>query len=152
MRSLYWKIFISFWFASTLIIVTTAWVTSELARKAAIPAHEKVFMDSYANAAVTTYESGHSTALKRWIKHASKSRHMTFYLLCNNGEIISNENPPPVVVQITQDLVHEKLTEGLLKFGNIIVSHEILSTSGKAYRLAAVSDKPLSHLDRKSVV
>ncbi|OGV47945.1 MAG: two-component sensor histidine kinase, partial [Legionellales bacterium RIFCSPHIGHO2_12_FULL_42_9] len=145
MRSLYWKIFISFWFASTLIIVTTAWVTSELARKAAIPAHEKVFMDSYANAAVTTYESGHSTALKRWIKHASKSRHMTFYLLCNNGEIISNENPPPVVVQITQDLVHEKLTEGLLKFGNIIVSHEILSTSGKAYRLAAVSDKPLSH-------
>lgn len=145
MRSLYWKIFISFWLASTLIIVTTAWVTSELTRKASIPAHEKVFMDSYANAAVTTFESGHSAALKKWLKHAGNSREMSFYLLCNTGEIISNDNPPPVIVQITDDLVHEKLNDGLLKFGNIIVSHEILSTSGKAYRLAAVSDKPLSH-------
>ena len=83
--------------------------------------------------------------LKQWLKHAGNSREMTFYLLCNTGEIISNANPPPVVIKITEDLVHEKLDEGLLKFGNIIVSHEILSTSGKAYRLAAVSDKPLSH-------
>src|SRR3990167_1467306 len=145
MRSLYWKIFISFWLPSTLIIVTTAWVTSELARQSSIPTHEKVFMDSYANAAVTTFESGHSTALLKWLKHAGNSREMTFYFLCSTGNIISVDPPPPVVVQITNDLVHEKLNDGLLKFGNIIVSHEILSTSGKAYRLAAVSDKPLSH-------
>lgn len=31
MRSLYWKIFLSFWLATILIIVTTAWVTSEIA-------------------------------------------------------------------------------------------------------------------------
>src|SRR3990167_4742593 len=145
MRSLYWKIFFSFWLASTLIIVTTAWVTSELTRQASIPAHEKIFMDSYANAAVTTFESGHSATLKQWLKHAGQSRDMSFYLLCNTGKIISNDTPPPVIVQITNDLVHENLNEGLLKFGNIIVSHEILSTSGIAYRLAAVSEKPLSH-------
>lgn len=145
MRSLYWKIFISFWLASTLIIVTTAWVTSELARQASIPAHEKVFMDSYANAAVLTLESGHSAALKKWLNQAGSARDMSFYLLCDTGQIISNDNPPPVIVQITEDLAHAKLNDGLLKFGNIIVSHEILSTSGKAYRLAAVSDKPLSH-------
>lgn len=102
-------------------------------------------MDSYANAAVLTFESGHSAALQKWLIQAGKARDMSFYLLCNTGEIISNDNPPPVIVQITNDLAHAKLNDGLLKFGNIIVSHEILSTSGKAYRLAAISDKPLSH-------
>ena len=145
MRSLYWKIFISFWVASTLIILTTAWVTSELARKASIPAHEKVFMDSYATAAVTTFEAGRHKALKKWLEQAGDRREMTLYLLSNSGEIFSNEMPPPVIQEITDNLVHAKLDEGLLKFGNVIVSHEIISTSGKAYRLAAVSDKPLSH-------
>ena len=145
MRSLYWKIFVSFWVASTLIIVSTAWVTSELARKAAIPVHEKVFMDSYATAAVATFESGHPNTLKKWLKHAGDSREMTLYLLCNNGRIFSNQTPPPIIQHITTNLVHAKLDEGVLRFGNILVSHEILSTSGKAYRLAAVSDKPLSH-------
>ena len=145
MRSLYWKIFLSFWLASTLIIVSTAWVTSELALKSSIPAHEKVFMDSYANAAVTTYESGQSSTLKKWLKQAGQSREMTLYLLCDTGKIIGNRNSPPEIKQIARDLVNENLDEGLLKFGNIIISHEILSTSGHAYRLAAVSDKPLTH-------
>jgi two-component system, OmpR family, sensor histidine kinase CpxA len=145
MRSLYWKIFLSFWLATILTIITTAWVTSEIAQKSSIPAREKVFMDSYANAAVATFESGQHAALKKWLAQTGASKRMTLYLLTSRGEIIGNQPPPEEVIEIGKDLVKEQLDDGMLKFGNLIVSHEILSTSGNAYRLAAVSERPLSH-------
>lgn len=145
MRSLYWKIFLTFWLTTILIIITTAWVTSEITQKSSIPAREQVFMDSYANAAVATFESGRHAALKKWLEQTGLSKNMTLYLLCSTGEIIGNQSPPLVIREITADLVKEELDNGLLKFGNVVVSHEILSTTGRAYRLAAVSDKPLSH-------
>ncbi|HHF7343818.1 TPA: two-component system sensor histidine kinase CpxA [Legionella feeleii] len=145
MLRLYWKIFLSFWLATILIIITTAWVTSEIAQKSSIPARERVFMDSYANAAVATFESGQHLALKKWLNRTGVSRHMTLYLLSSTGEIIGSATPPEIVKQISANLVDEELDDGLLKFGDIIVSHEILSTSGRAYRLVAVSTKPLAH-------
>ncbi|KTD36217.1 sensor histidine kinase CpxA [Legionella nautarum] len=143
MRSLYWKIFLSFWLATILIIITTAWVTSEIAQKSSIPARERVFMDSYANAAVATFESGRHEALSKWLTQIGNSRQMDLYLLTSTGEMIGSPAPPDVVKQIAENL--DELDVGLLKFGDIIVSHEILSTSGKAYRLVAVSEKPLAH-------
>ncbi|MDI9818833.1 MULTISPECIES: two-component system sensor histidine kinase CpxA [unclassified Legionella] len=145
MRSLYWKIFLSFWLATILIIITTAWVTSEIAQKSSIPARERVFMDSYANAAVVTFESGQHAALVKWLNQIGMSRKMTLYLLSSTGEIIGNQTSPEIVRQISENLIKGELDDGLLKFGDIIVSHEILSTSGKAYRLVAVSEKPLAH-------
>ena len=145
MRSLYWKIFLSFWLATSLIIVTTAWVTREIALKSSIPAQERVFMDSYANAAVVTFEQGHRVALLKWLEQTGLSRHMNLFLLTNKGDIISTQAIPDMVKQVSVNLVQGQLDEGILKSGNLIVSHEILSTSGIAYRLAAVSEKPLSH-------
>lgn len=145
MRSLYWKIFLTFWIATILIIVTTAWVISEIAQKSSIPAREQIFMDSYANAAVATFESGRHAALKKWLEQTGQSRKMTLFLLCSTGEIIGNQKPPEELHEITSDLVKQKLDYGMLKFGNLIVSHEILSTSGRAYRLAAVSELPMSN-------
>ncbi|QRN03901.1 HAMP domain-containing protein [Legionella sp. MW5194] len=145
MRSLYWKIFLTFWLASSLIILTTAWVTSEIAQKSSIPAREQVFMDSYANAAVATFESGQHAALTQWMQQTGMSKKMTLFLLVSTGEIVSTQTPPAVVKTIADELVHQRLDDGLLKFGDIVVSHEILSTTGKAYRLVAVSEKPLAH-------
>lgn len=145
MRSLYGKIFLTFWLATILIIITTAWVTSEIAQKSSIPVREQVFMDSYATAAVATFESGQYDALKKWLAHTGQSKKMVMYLLCSTGDIVGPHNPPEEIKRIAADLANEQLDDGILKFGNLIVSHEILSTSGKAYRLAAVSEKPLSH-------
>ncbi len=145
MRKLYWKIFLSFWLATILIIITTAWVTSEIAQKSSIPAREQVFMDSYANAAVATFELGKHQLLKKWLQQTGMSKKMSLYLLSSSGEIISNQLPPLQVKQISTNLSEGKLDEGLLKFGNIVVSHEILSPSHTTYRLVAVSEKPLAH-------
>lgn len=145
MRSLYWKIFLTFWLATILIIVTTAWVTSEIAQKSSIPARERLFMDSYANAAVATFETGHREALTKWLAHTGINKHMTLFLLTSQGDIIGNQDSPALVKKIANNLAHGQLDEGIFKSGNLIVSHEILSTSGMAYRLAAISEKPLAH-------
>ncbi len=146
MRSLYWKIFISFWFATVLIIFTTAWVTSQMAQKSSQPAREEMFMDSYANAAVATFESGQQSALLKWLNQIGLSRHMAIFLLSNTGEIVGTQNPPEHVKLVSKNLMNDELpSEGIFKAGKLIVSHEILSTSGKYYRLAAVSEKPISY-------
>lgn len=146
MLSLYWKIFVAFWLATILLIFTTAWITSEITKTSSIPVHERVFMDSYAHAAVATYESGRKKALEKWLAWVGSLRKMHLYLLASNGEIIGQQGPPEIVQEIAERLVREELDEGLVRLGNILISHEILSTSGKAYRLAAVSDKPLGYL------
>lgn len=146
MRSLYWKIFVSFWLATVLIIFSTAWVTSQIAQKSSQPAREETFMDSYANAAVATFESGQHAALLKWLDKIGLSRHMTLFLLSSNGEIIGEEAPPDSVKTISKNLNNDDLpVQGIFKTGNLIVSHEILSTSGKLYRLVAVSEKPISY-------
>ena len=145
MRSLYWKIFISFWLATILIIVTTAWVTGQIAQKSSQSAQEEHFMDSYANAAVATYESGQQAALLRWLNHIGLSRHMSLYLLSSTGQIVGTLEAPKNVKKIAQNLVKDQLSVGIFKSKNLIVSHEIMSTSGVYYRLAAVSEKPISY-------
>ncbi|STY29410.1 Sensor histidine kinase [Legionella wadsworthii] len=145
MRSLYWKIFISFWLATILIIFTTAWVISHIVQKSSLPAQEQLFMDSYANAAVATYESGRQAALLKWLNKIGISRHMSVYLLTSTGEIIGTQEAPENVKKVAENLLQEQLSEGILKSGKLIVSHEILSTSGKFYRLAAVSETPIYH-------
>ncbi|MGL5742489.1 MAG: two-component system sensor histidine kinase CpxA [Legionella sp.] len=145
MRSLYWKIFISFWLATILIIFTTAWVISHIVQKSSLPAQEQLFMDSYANAAVATYESGQQAALLKWLNKIGISRHMSIYLLTSTGEIIGTQAAPDNVKKVAENLLQDQLSEGILKSGKLIVSHEILATSGKFYRLAAVSEKPIYH-------
>ncbi|KTD60529.1 two-component system sensor histidine kinase CpxA [Legionella shakespearei] len=145
MRSLYWKIFISFWLATILIILTTAWVTSQIAQKASQPAREESFMDSYANAAVATFESGQQSALLKWFDQIGLSRHMDIYLLSSTGEIIGSKAAPEDIKKISASLMKDQLpSEGIFKSGKLIVSHEILSTSGNFYRLVAVSEKPIT--------
>ena len=145
MRSLYWKIFLTFWLATILIIVTTAWVISEIAEKSSKPTQERAFMDSYANAAIVTYEAGHRSALIQWLEKTGLSKQMHLFLLTNKGDIIGNQTVPDVVKKISSNFVGGHLDSGIFKSGNLIVSHEILNNSGLAYRLAAVSEKPLSY-------
>lgn len=145
MRSLYWKIFLSFWLATILIILTTVWFTSQMAKKSSLPAHERVFMDSYATAAVATFESGKKEALRQWLEQVGLSRHMTLYLLSDSGDIVSSHEAPKAVKETSEAMIKNELHEGIFKKGKLIVSHEILTPKGNAYRLAAISEKPLPH-------
>jgi two-component system sensor histidine kinase CpxA len=127
MRSLYWKIFVSFWLATILIIFTTAWVTSQIAQKSSQPAREQAFMDSYANAAVATFESGRRLALLKWLNQIGLSRHMSIYLLSSTGEIVGTQAPPDNVKAVAENLIKDQLSEGIFKSGKLIVKIRICS-------------------------
>ncbi|TAL62337.1 MAG: HAMP domain-containing protein, partial [Legionella sp.] len=90
-------------------------------------------------------ESGKKTALMKLLLKIGITRHMTLYLLSSKGEIISTRKPPNEVVEVRDDLMNNQLSDGIFKSGNLIVSHEILSSSGTRYRLAAITEHPLSH-------
>lgn len=143
MRSLYWKIFISFWLASILIIVTTAWVSSEITQSSSRPTHERFFMDSYANAAVSTYLSSKEKGLRLWLAHAAKERHMQFYLLSSDSGIIANGAIPAQVARLGVQHQKDELDDGLIRMGNQLISHEIMATNGTTYRLVALSYSPI---------
>lgn len=144
MRSLYWKIFLSFWLATILIIFTTAWIMGQIAQKYTLTAHEQVFMDSYASAAIATYESGNKKALNKWLSDVGQKKEMTLYLLSSKGEIIGPEKPQNEIKEVRDELINNHLSDGIFKSGNLIISHEILSPSGIYYRLAALTKQPLA--------
>ncbi|WP_367607273.1 sensor histidine kinase [Legionella sp. W05-934-2] len=155
MRSLYWKIFLSFWLATIVIILITTWVISIVTHKSSLHAHEQIFMDSYATAAVSTYETGNVSTLKKWLEKTGKQKGMHFYLLSSKQGVLGDDNPPESVKTIAKNLIDEELDEGLFKFHNLIISHELVATSGAIYRLAAITNKPiypLSHLPWGSLV
>lgn len=126
-------------------MASTALITSHIAQKTSQPAHEGAFMDSYANAAVATFESGKHQALLKWLDNIGLSRHMALFLLSSTGEIIGSNTPPDKVKEAAQQLRKNQFpNSGIFKFGTLTVSHEIISHTGIVYRLAAVSERPLS--------
>ncbi len=148
MRSLYWKIFLSFWLATIILILITTGVISLLTHKSSALAHEQIFMDSYATAAVSTYESGKEYALNQWIQKAGKRKDMHFFLLSSKQGVLGDRNPPEEVTNIAKNLIDEELNHGLFKFNNLVISHEVITTSGTVYRLAAITNKPIYPLSQ----
>ncbi len=128
-----------------MIILSTAWITSEIAKNSTAPAREIAFMDSYANAAVATFESGKHSALKQWLLSIGLSQHMTLYLINQQGVIFSEAETPNIIKKIAGEFKQSKLKPGIIKLGNIIISHDIISHQNTHYRLIAITEKPLSH-------
>lgn len=100
-------------------------------------------MDSYANAAVSTYLSSHKKGLKLWLAHAAKERHMQFYLLASNGAIIGNGPIPEQIIRLGLQHKQDELDDGLIRSGSRLISHEIMATDGTTYRLVALSYSPI---------
>jgi two-component system sensor histidine kinase CpxA len=146
MHKLYWKIFLSFWLLTSFIVIVTMAITGSLTRQSSIPVSEKIFINSYANAAVATYESGHRKALEQWIKHISLSKHLNIFLLSSNGNIIGMGKIPENVKRLHREFLKNQIPEGIFRENNFIVSHEILTISQKTYRIVAEMHTPISHL------
>lgn len=146
MRKLYWKIFISFWLVTITVILATTYITGLITHQSSIPVSEKVFINSYANAAVATFESGQSTALASWSGHVERTKQITIYLLSSSGEIYGPSSTPKEVTLLSKEYLDNKLPETIFQRGKYIVSHEILTLSQHTYRVAAYMHTPISHL------
>jgi two-component system, OmpR family, sensor histidine kinase CpxA len=92
MRSLFAKIFISFWIAQALffvLVVLVTWVIRQQGEAGAEAAQLKVFND-----AVQAYEQGGNTELHDYFEKIHESEHIRAWLLDDRGEDVSGRPAP----------------------------------------------------------
>ncbi len=82
---------------SSAVIITTIWLTGVVTRQATTPARERAILNSYAHAAIATYESGSKTALDKWQKQIMRSKHLKFYLLSPHQTINDPKTSPKLI-------------------------------------------------------
>lgn len=146
MRNLYWKIFLSFWLVIIVVMMTTMYVTGLVTHRSTIPANERIVINSYANAAVATYESGHRSALIKWLKQTHVKKHVTLYLLEPNGDVIADGEIPQAIKKLALDYSKQQLSAQIMSKDKFIISHEILTASDHVYRVAVSLNMPITHL------
>ena len=144
MRKLYWKIFVSFWLTSSIIVISTIWATGLVTRQATIPIRERLILHNYAYAAVSTYEFGKTESLKKWRDNIANTKGLDFYLISPNKIINSPELTPTLVKKIQKQYHDGELEDGLIRNGNFYVSHEILTLQGEPYRLIFIKSSPIT--------
>ena len=92
MRSLFLKIFLSFWMAQALFLVLAVLVTLAI-RQQAESAWEAE-QTQVLNGAVQAYETGGQAALARYLDQVRQSEHVRAYLLNENDEELSGRRLP----------------------------------------------------------
>src|SRR2546430_2159531 len=92
MRSLFLKIFLSFWMAQALFLVLAVLVTLAIRQQAesAWDAEQAQVL----NGAVQAYETGGQAALARYLEQVRQSEHVRAYLLNENDEELSGRRLP----------------------------------------------------------
>src|SRR5437867_7992781 len=92
MRSLFLKIFLSFWMAQALCLVLAVLVTLAIRQQAesAWDAEQAQVL----NGAVQAYETGGQAALARYLEQVRQSEHVRAYLLNENDEELSGRRLP----------------------------------------------------------
>jgi two-component system, OmpR family, sensor histidine kinase CpxA len=92
MRSLFLKIFLSFWMAQALFLVLAVLVTLAIRQQAesAWEAEQAQVL----NGAVQAYETGGQAALARYLDQVRQSEHVRAYLLNENDEELSGRRLP----------------------------------------------------------
>lgn len=144
MHKLYWKIFLSFWVVSFVIIVSTIWLTGVVTRNTTISEREKNYVNSYAHAAISIYESGKENALLDWLARITQKNKLDFYLLTSDNQILSNKPVSPLVKSLQSDFLKGQMPEGIIKRDHYLISHEFLTLADRFYRLVVITHVPIT--------
>lgn len=143
MHKLFWKIFLSFWLSSSIIIISTIWVTGIIHRQATIPAREKQLLNNYAFSAIASYQSGQYPALKHWMAHVAEEKALNLYLITPNKIINPPTSSPKLINQLQKKYQHGHLKSGVIREKHFYVSPEIITLTGQPFRLITLSNLPI---------
>lgn len=97
MKSLFWKIFVSFWLALIVFAGLTLWATShylEKARSEANNARPRINTINYIRQARDIAQSGNIEALRRWLEQLDQREVIPYLLLDQNANDLLNRSVP----------------------------------------------------------
>jgi two-component system sensor histidine kinase CpxA len=97
MKSLFWKIFVSFWLALIVFAGLTLWTTShylEKARSEANNARPRINTINYIRQARDIAQSGNIEAIRHWLKQLDQREVIPYLLLDQNAKDLLNRSVP----------------------------------------------------------
>lgn len=134
MRSLFWRIFLTFWLALALILVGTVTVAVDAALKWRSERPALAYQDLYSKAA-QVFEAGGGEALRQWIQNLTPAalRARTF-VLDSSGHDVLNRPPPSY-----PDTARARSARSAAVMGPIGRSLMLVGADGKTFRVIVTS-------------
>ncbi len=136
MRSLFLKIFLSFWLAQALFVVLAILVTLALGPPPASPRWEYL-RSSVASQVVAAFERGGETEGRNSLEELQKSLHLRAYMFDDQGEEISRRPVPEWARQVLHG--EQPRSKGAFPWrpSERFVSQPVVGASGRRYTLVA---------------
>ncbi len=97
MKSLFWRIFLSFWVAQALIIVAVIVLTLVLRPRSSTWEALRI---TALNDAVAAYEQGGDTQLRKYMDELDATQHVRAYLFNEEGTELSHRTPPDWAIRV----------------------------------------------------
>jgi two-component system, OmpR family, sensor histidine kinase CpxA len=140
MRSLFLKIFLSYWVAQALFVILAISVTLAI-RPQGEPARWEFFRTTVANRAAAAYERGGSPELREDLEHVERAVHDRVFFFDDQGRELAGRDAPEWARQLAAG-VNVRRT-GLLGWleGDRRGSKSVVGSSGRRYTL--VIERPL---------
>ncbi len=137
MRSLFTKIFLSFWLACALffiVAIVATWIVRQQGETALDTAESKILGD-----AVDIYERSGTDAVHDYLEQIRKTRHIGAYLFNEKDEEISNHHPP--------DWARDaRRSRTITQFWRLIpvfsVQRQSITSKGHRYSMIAIQSAP----------
>lgn len=97
MKSLFWRIFLSFWVAQALIIVAAILLTLMLRPRSST---WEALRTTALNDAVAAYEQGGDAQLRQYMDELDATQHVRAYLFNEEGTELSHRTPPDWAIRV----------------------------------------------------
>lgn len=139
MRSLFGKIFLSFWIAQALFIVLAilvTWVVRQQGETRLEGAENKIFTE-----AVQTYEKSGSSAVEKYLDEVRDTQHIRTYLFDSEGREIGNQRAP---VWVRNNERPHFASRGIWRFvpPYRVQRQNLTSEGGHRYTMVAIQPAP----------
>lgn len=99
MKSLFVRIFLSFWIAQALIIVLAVLITLALRPRGST---WEALRTTTLNDAVTAYEQGGDAQLRKYFDELDATQHVRAYLFNEEGTELSHRTPPDWAIRVAE--------------------------------------------------
>jgi two-component system sensor histidine kinase CpxA len=113
MRSMFWEIFIYFWFALVLSIVTTAWLTSEMSTSDEIGDQIKRQITDVKAEANTRFQNGGRDSVETWMMANHRPPELFIYLFDKDGKSRIERDIPLSFQGYLADVLERGSTQGV---------------------------------------
>jgi len=105
MRSLFLKIFLSFWIAQALFLVLAILATIAL-RPPRESSGVEALQSKFLSDAVDAYQQGGEEAARRYLRGIHDSQHLRFYFFDQNGKELTGRTAPPWIDRVYKGQEH----------------------------------------------